>query len=854
VVPADHVLTRDEARQRASLLSDVAYEVDLDLTRPDDTFRSTVRVTFAAEPGAATFIDLLATRVHRAELNGAALPEDAIGEGCIALKGLQATNELVIAADCAYERTGVGLHRFQDPVDNATYLHTQFEPFDAHRVYACFDQPDLKAPFTLTATAPAEWELISNTAGHRRDGADAGPQSSEPTARWSFPATPPISPYLTALVAGPFKSVADHHRGVELRWWARTSLFEHVQRQAEELFALTRQGLDFFANRFGVAYPFGRYNQLLVPEFNFGAMENPGCVTYNEAFVFRSAVTDAQRQSRASTILHEMAHMWFGNLVTMRWWDDLWLNESFATYMGTRAVAEATRFTDAWAAFAAQVKAWAIDQDQLPSTHPITADLADTDALRTHFDGITYAKGASVLKALVAWVGDDAFSAGIRDYFERHAWDNADLTDFLDALAKASGRDLDAWSREWLQTSGVETLEVAAAHRGNELTELTVRPHPPEVGDAVTRRHRLAIGCYRDDGNGRLVRQEATTVDVEGGATDSGLAPLSPAPELVLPNDDDAAFAKLRLDDRSVATLRQRLGDLADPLASAVAWGALWDMVRDAELAASAFVELSADHADATADLTSLQLHQRRAVAAADRYGDPDKREANHARLLASAHQALARCEPGSGRQLAWVTHLTACGGRDAEHRAWLLGLLHGRDVPDGLTVDTDLRWRLIVRLAADGVIDEERIAAEVERDPTDMGLRHAATARAARPGAGSKQHAWDALLGDRELPLATQRAMCAGFWRYGQEDVLAGFAERYPEAIEAAWDGRVQEESIELTRGLYPSTVITPRVVEIADELLAGDLPGPARRVISEERDQTQRALRARAADATTG
>lgn len=847
-MPADHVLTRDEARQRAGLLSDVAYEVDLDLTAGEDTFRSTTRVTFAAEAGAATFIDLLAARVHHAELNGVALPADAIGEGRIRLPDLQARNELVITADCAYERTGVGLHRFHDPLDGATYLHTQFEPFDAHRVYPCFDQPDLKAPFTLSVTAPAEWELISNTDGQRHDAGGDG------AATWTFPATPPISTYLTALVAGPFRSVADHHHGTELRWWARASLYEHIERQAEELFTLTKQGLDFFTDRFGVAYPFGRYDQLLVPEFNFGAMENPGCVTYNEAFVFRSAVTDAQRQSRASTILHEMAHMWFGNLVTMRWWDDLWLNESFATYMGTRAVAEATRFTDAWAAFAAQINAWAIDQDQLPSTHPITADLADTDALRTHFDGITYAKGASVLKALVAWVGDDAFYAGIRDYFERHAWGNAELGDFLDALAKASGRDLDAWSREWLQTSGVETLEVHAARDGDTLSEVAIHPHPPEVGDAIMRRHRLSIGCYGDDGSGRLTRRDGRTIDVHGAAADSGLAPVSPAPEVVLPNDDDAAFTKLRLDRGSVEALRRRLGDLDDAVASAVAWGALWDMVRDAELAASAFVGLAADHADAIGDLTSLQLNLRRAVAAADRYGDPGNREANHARLLASGQRALHRCEPGSGRQLAWVGHLIGCGASDPEHRAWMLGLLHDRDVPGGLTVDTDLRWRLIVRLAGDGVIDEESIAAELERDPTDMGLRHAATARAARPGAGSKQHAWDALLGDRELPLAMQRAMCGGFWRHGQEDVLEPFAERYPEVVDTVWDDRVQEESIELTRGLYPSTVITPRVVEIADDLLAGDLPGPARRVVSEERDQTLRALRARDADVPDG
>jgi aminopeptidase N len=398
----------------------------------------------------------------------------------------------------------------------------------------------------------------------------------------------------------------------------------------------------------------------------------------------------------------------------------------------------------------------------------------------------------------------------------------------------------------------VETLEVTADRDEDALTHVAIRPHPPEVGDRLTRRHRLSIGCYRDDGDGRLVRSEGATVDVEGAETSANLGVVRPAPELVLPNDDDAAFAKLRLDEQSVATLRRRLGDLADPVASAVAWSALWDMVRDAELPASQFVALFADHGDATGDLASLQLHQRRAGAAADRYGAPEAREANHARLLHAGRRALEACEPGGGRQLAWVKHLIGVGAGDQNHRAWMLGLLQGEESVEGLQVDTDLRWQLVVRLAADGAIDEERIAAELERDPTDMGMRHAATARAARPGAGSKEHAWQALVHDTELPLATKRAMCAGFWRYGQEEVAAQFAERYPEAVDAVWDDRVQEESIDLTRGLYPSTVITDRVIEIADGLLArGDLPAPARRIVSEERDRTQRALRTRHADA---
>jgi len=872
-VPAEPVLTRDEARQRAETVREVSYAVALDLTGDAHTFRSTTRVTFAASQGADTVIDLVAERVHRAELNGAPLPADDLAEGRLHLRGLAADNELLVEADCAYERTGVGLHRFADPVDGAVYLHTQFEPFDAHRVYACFDQPDLKAPFALTVTAPSDWVVLSNTVESDRAEVTTAPGAE--ATRWTFPPTLPISTYLTALVAGPFKGVQRTHEGIELGWWARASLFPYLEADADELFTVTAQGFDYFQSVFAIPYPFGRYDQVLVPEFNFGAMENPGCVTYNEAYVFRSAVTDARRQARASTILHEMAHMWFGNLVTMRWWDDLWLNESFATYMGHRALVEATRFTDAWAAFAAQLKAWALEQDQLPSTHPITADLVDTDAIRTHFDGITYAKGASVLKQLVAWVGDEGFFAGIRDYFARHEYGNAELADFLGALEEASGRDLAAWSQEWLETSGVETLTVEREDGGVRLT-----PLPPEVGDDLTRRHRLTVGAYGDAGAAAtspatgadagptgqpLSRLAHATVDVPGqptgvvlgaGASARG-APATgwPAPEapIVLPNDTDDAFVKLRLDERTVAALGERLGDLDDAVASAVAWGALWEQVRDAELPAGDLVDLVARHAAALSDLTALQLVQRRGVAAADRYGAPTRRADAHARLLAAAQHALKGCAPGGDHQLAWVQHLIEVGpATDVDHRAWLVGLLRGEAEVPGLAVDQDLRWSLIVRLSADGAADEEVVAAELERDPTDLGVRRAATARAARPGAGSKEHAWQALLTDRELPLATLRAMASGFWRYGQEEVLAAFAERYPEAVAAAWRDRNLEEALSLTRQLYPSTVITERTLEIADGVLADDdLPDPARRVVSEERAGTARALAARQADA---
>ncbi|MDP8978709.1 MAG: aminopeptidase N, partial [Actinomycetota bacterium] len=608
-MPATDALTRDEARARAALLSGVDYEVAVDL-EDGDTFTSQAVVRFdCAEPGAATFVDLDAREVSTAELNGRTLPAAAFTGHRLVLDDLRAHNELRVRARCAYRRTGFGLHRFVDPVDGHHYLHTQFEPFDAHRVYACFDQPDLKARFTLMVRAPAGWEVASNGAVVERPGdGEAG--------TWRLAPTPPVSPYITALVAGPFHVVRDHHRGIDLGVFCRQSLVPHLD--VDEILTLTRQGFDFFTDAFDYPYPFGKYDQLFVPEFNFGAMENAGCVTLSESYVFRSKVTDAARQGRAGTILHEMAHMWFGDLVTMRWWDDLWLNESFATYMGTLALAEATRFRDAWASFAYGVKAWAYQQDQLPSTHPIVADNADTNAVRVSFDGITYAKGASVLKQLVAWVGRDAFMAGLRGYFRRHEYANATLADFLAALEKASGRDLGAWSRQWLETAGVATLRPEADTDGRSYRSLAVVQEAPARHPTV-RAHRLALGLYGGDGD-RLTRRRRLELDVAGPRTPVREAGGEAVPDLLLVNDDDLAYAKVRLDKRSLATLDERLADLEQPLARALSWGAAWDMTRDAELATRRWVGLVATHVARETDITLLQMLLGQARAAIDRY------------------------------------------------------------------------------------------------------------------------------------------------------------------------------------------------------------------------------------------
>ncbi len=835
-------LSRDEARDRARLVSDVAYEVTLDLTDGDRTFRSETVVRFrAAEPGAATFLDLEAVEIERVEVNGALLADKPVRAGRIALEDLRAENEVRVVARVAYQRTGVGLHRFTDPVDGQVYLHTQFEPFDAHRVYACFDQPDLKGTFALQVTAPAEWTCVSNAAGDREDRGAA--------ALWTFARTLPLSPYITALVAGPFHVERDHHGGVDLGLFCRQSLAAHLD--AAEMFEISKQGLDFFAEYFAYPYPFGKYDQLFVPEFNAGAMENAGCVTFSESYVFRSKVTHAARRSRANTVLHEMAHMWFGDLVTMRWWDDLWLNESFATYMATLASAEATRFTDAWAAFASTTKAWAYAQDQLPSTHPIAADMVDTDAVRVFFDGITYAKGASVLKQLVHYVGEDAFREALRGYFRRHEYGNATLADFLAALEEGSGRDLGDWSKQWLETAGVNTLRPDLDGDGATLRSAAVLQEA-DADHPTLRAHRVRIGLYDLDGD-VLRRRDQVELDVAGARTEVPALAGVAAPALLLPNDDDLAYAKVRLDQVSLDTLAAHLGDVAEPLARAICWGATWDMTRDAELPASRFVALVAEHAQAETDVGLLQTLLAQAGAATDRYAAADHRDGLRRLLADRSRAALHAAEPGSDVQLVWA-RVFAGAATDPADLAVLQGLLDGSGEVPGLAIDTDLRWHLLTALAAAGAADEAAIAAELERDPTDIGARRAATARTARPEGAAKAAAWSALLEDRAMPLATKRALLGGLFWPGQDEILREYVDRWPDLLERVWADREAEEALELSEGLYPATVIDDQVVAMADRALGLDLPTPARRIVAESRDGTLRALRARAVDAATG
>ncbi|WP_328721658.1 aminopeptidase N [Streptomyces sp. NBC_00247] len=848
-------LTREEAQERARLLTVDAYEVELDLSGAQEggSFRSVTTVRFdSAEAGAETFIDLVAPAVHDVVLNGAPLDVAAVfRDARIALPHLrEGANELKVVADCAYTNTGEGLHRFVDPVDEQAYLYTQFEVPDARRVFASFEQPDLKATFAFTVKAPAGWTVISNS-----------PTPEPVDDVWTFAPTPHISTYITALIAGPYHSVHSSYerdgQAVPLGIYCRPSLAEHLD--ADHIFEVTRLGFDWFQEQFDYAYPFAKYDQLFVPEFNAGAMENAGAVTIRDQYVFRSKVTDAAYEGRAETILHELAHMWFGDLVTMEWWNDLWLNESFATYTSIACLADAegSRWPQSWTTFANSMKTWAYRQDQLPSTHPIMADINDLDDVLVNFDGITYAKGASVLKQLVAYVGRDEFFAGVQAYFKAHAFGNTRLTDLLGALEETSGRDLKTWSKSWLETAGINilrpSLETDAEGRITSFAVLQEAPALPAgaKGEPTLRPHRIAIGFYDLGADGKLVRGERIELDVDGERTEVELPEGTKRPAVVLLNDDDLSYAKVRLDEESLRFVTEHLGDFAESLPRALCWASAWDMTRDGELATRDYLELVLAGIGKESDIGVVQSLHRQLKLALDQYAAPESREALLTRWTDATLAHLNAAEAGSDHQLAWARAFAATA-RTPQQLDLLQGLLDGTKAVEGLAVDTELRWVFVQRLAATGLLDEEEIAAEYERDRTAAGERHAAEARAARPSEEAKAEAWALVVESDKLPNAVQEAVIGGFVQTEQRELLAPYAEKYFAAVKDVWETRSHEMAQQVAIGLYPAIQVSQETLDATDAWLASAEPNAAlRRLMSESRAGVERALRAQAADA---
>ncbi|WP_238697245.1 aminopeptidase N, partial [Streptomyces sp. E2N166] len=743
------VLTRDEAQTRARLLDVHHYAIDLDLTRGDETFdsRTVIRFTVRGDTDTTdTFVEVKPAELRTVTLDGHPLDPDTLDENRLALKNLTpGEHELRVEAAMRYSSTGEGMHRFTDPADGETYVYTQLFLDDVQRVFAAFDQPDLKAVFDLTVTAPQGWTVLSNgVTEHTGEG------------HWKAATTPPVSTYLVAVAAGPWHSVRTEHRGLPFGIHCRRSLAPHLDADAEELFEVTRGCFDRYHEKFTEPYPFDSYDQAFVPEFNAGAMENPGLVTFRDDFVFRSAVTDTQRQTRAMVIAHEMAHMWFGDLVTLRWWDDIWLNESFAEYMGYQTTAEATRFTETWTDFGVTRKPWGYDADQRPTTHPVAPEnVEDTASALLNFDGISYAKGASALRQLVAWLGEKDFLAGINIHFERHKFANATLADFIDSLAAATDRDVHAWADAWLRTTGVDTLAPrVTGDNGNRAIT---------VERTGTRPHRIAVGLYDQDltDEGRLTLRERLDLDVPRAEP----RPIGKRPALVVLNDGDLSYAKIRFDTESFEALRTGLSGLPDPLTRAVVWNALRDAVRDGELPAGTYLDIARTHLPYETDLALVDGVLAFASAqAADRYVTPEQRPAALATLTDLCRDLIRRTEDGDhpGLRLIAVRHRIATAAHPDTIAAWLAD----GTVPGGPELDPELRWRILTRLCVLGATDETAITAELQRDPSATGQEGAARCRAALPDPEAKSRAWEAMFATDDLSNYLFTATAQGFWQ----------------------------------------------------------------------------------------
>ncbi|HZX09211.1 aminopeptidase N [Kribbella sp.] len=849
-------LTRDEARSRAAVVSDVSYSIELDLADAPTgapTFGSVTTVTFAAEAGASTFADLIADQVRELTLNGVALDPDAVYDGArIQLDGLAERNELRVVADCLYSRTGEGLHRSVDPADKETYLYTQFEVPDARRVFATFEQPDLKAPFTFTVSAPARWVVISNAPAPEPTPYQGA--NGEELARWEFPPTERISTYITAVVAGPYHVVTDVYEGPHgtypLSLLCRPSLKGALD--VDDLFEVTKQGFALFEEAFGTPYPFHKYDQAFVPEYNMGAMENAGCVTLRDEYLFRSRTTHAEMEARANTVLHELAHMWFGDLVTMTWWDDLWLNESFAEWASHWAqVVATTKYSDAWTTFCNARKNWAYRQDQLPSTHPIAADMIDFHAVEVNFDGITYAKGASTLRQLVAFVGEETFVTALKEYFKDHAFGNTELTDLLKPLEKASGRDLDDWTERWLRTAGVNTLRADfSVDSSGAFTSFAIEQTAAEKFP-VLRPHRLAVGLYRRTADG-LVRTERFEVDIDGPRTELPELTGATQPDLVLLNDDDLTYAKIRLDERSRATLVESIDQLTESLPRALAWGSAWDMTRDAEMPASQYVGIVLRGIRAETDLTGVRSLLAQANTAVNQYAAPQNRAALRAQLEEALAGLVAEAEPGSDHQLAFVRAYSSAVFSDAGADR-IAGWLDGRELPEGLAVDTDLRWTLIVALARLGRIGAAEIDDELTRDTTITGQERAAQARAARPTAEAKEEAWRVAVESEDTPNETQFRTILGFQQPGQEDLLRPYVEKYLSAAKDVYTRLGSSMGENVLVYLSPRHLADQGALDALTGWLAAEsssVDAPTLRYVTEAQADLTRAIAAQATD----
>ncbi|EYF04301.1 aminopeptidase N [Chondromyces apiculatus] len=834
------MLTQQHAGERAARVDDVRYELRLDIEHGASSYRGEVTVQFRATGSGDTFLDFRGRQVERLEINGTELTP-TWADCRLILPGAHLTPEtrVRVVYQNDFDHTGDGFHRFVDPEDGETYLFTDFEPYSAHRLFPCFDQPDLKATYRLTVTAPAGWEVVSNAPVDRTEPAADGRTTH------CFQETLRFSTYLFALVVGPYHAVRDEYRGIPLGLFCRRSLARHLD--PDEVFTITRQGLDFYPDFFDYPYPFKKYDQLFVPEYNAGAMENVGAVTFSERMIFRDPPTAHQRLSRAEVILHEMAHMWFGDLVTMRWWNDLWLNESFATYMSYLALEHATRFgPDAWTSFNG-IKGWAYRQDQLCTTHPVAGEVPDTDHTFLNFDGITYGKGAAAMRQLVAAIGLDAFREGMRRYFRRHEFGNASLRDFLDAIAvPVGGRALTDWAHLWLEKPALNTLRADVTIEGERITRLRLQQEaPPE--HPTLRPHRVDVVLGWDKGG--TLTLEALPAFIDGAEVDVPAAVGRPAPALVFPNHQDLTFAQVALDARTLAYVRANLEGVHDPLLRQLLGASLWSMVRDRQLSSLEYLALQREKLPLEPDLELTETTLGHATLCLSRYVPEEERAAAASALCEVALRGIGTAPPGDAR-LTWARALVNAAFSPEDLRL-AADLCDGARGIGEVPVDQDMRWTVATKWIARGMPGaEERLAEERRRDVSDRGQRAALRAEVARPDAGAKAAAWERFHGEGFGSLHLTTAAMSGFaWSF-QREILLPFSEAFFEQVVGVFASRPPELARAYVNHLFPAWRVEPAVLERSAALLAslnGEHPILAR-MLREANDDLARSIACRA------
>ncbi|MCB2411942.1 aminopeptidase N [Demequina sp. TTPB684] len=854
-------LTKSEATDRAALIPSAAYDITWDFTGPGDTFRTATTIAFEAPAGASTFLDCMGATVGSISLNGTVLdPATAVNDGRVELTHLAEHNSVTIEADFAYRTDGQGIHRFVDPEDGEVYLYSQFAAADARAAFPCFDQPDVKGTFAIEVFAPAHWVVVSNSPTPEPALAEGATTSIGEGAvnRWSFAPTVALPTYVAAVVAGPYAWAEGELRSrkgtLKARVYGRKNLAAHLD--AEEMIGTVQAGMTLYERVFDTEYPYDKYDQVFVPEYNLGAMENVGCVTFSEdSLLFRSRASDAERERRLNIVLHELSHMWFGNLVTMRWWDDLWLNESFAEFVGTWATEQVTPWKDAWVTFGASRKSIAYVQDQLPTTHAIVTEVPDIEATVSAFDMITYAKGASALKQLAAHVGEDAFFAGVAAYLKRYAFGNATLAEFLAEVEAAAGRPLDAWAEVWLKTPGVTTLRpVVDTDDAGVITSLRVAEDVP-AAHPVQRPHRVTIAGYQHE-DGHFERTWSLVATLDGPLSDVTEAVGKPRPDLLLVNDADRTYAKAQLDDASLATIAAHVGDLTHPMAQASVLDALWHMCRDAVLPAQHYIDAVLTVLPAMANSEAAEAHARTMVVALTRYVPPAQVPAVAAASAESLWTTVTGAAPGSDLQLQALKAYARVASTPAQ-AARLGALLDGSDALQGLEIDTDLSWDLLAGMAACGMAGEREIAARLESDPGAIGRRRAAGTMAVIATSEAKRAAWDALAhpADGPAPNAVQYEIALGLVRATDPVQLTFLVPTLLEELREYYDANEGWVGARVARYVFPTWAAgrVDGLESLIEDWLAtnADAPSVLRKIVTEGLDEVRRSTKAQEASA---